>query len=99
MSSGIIGVREHGKPSTYNGYGGRKGCRCESCTEANAARAREQRAIRLAARVLVNGRLVAPLPPRCHGRLSTYTNHGCRCRPCTEANNRYGASTRKRGRR
>jgi hypothetical protein len=24
-----------------------------------------------------------------HGRRSTYTNHGCRCIPCTTANNEY----------
>lgn len=24
-----------------------------------------------------------------HGTYSSYTNHGCRCRPCTEANSAY----------
>jgi hypothetical protein len=44
---------------------------------------------RLAARVLIDGRLVAPLPPNHHGKHATYANHGCRCEPCGEANRNY----------
>lgn len=49
-------------------------------------RAQRNRAIRLARRVLVEGRLVAPLPAERHGMQSSYTNHGCRCEECTAAN-------------
>lgn len=54
-------------------------------TEASA-RVAEYRRLRLALRVLVNGRMVAAhLPPESHGRESTYGNHGCQCPPCTAA--------------
>lgn len=51
---------------------------------------------RLAARVLVDGRLVAPLPPVHHGKHATYVNHGCRCLKCGEANAAYCESWRAR---
>lgn len=51
---------------------------------------------RLAARVLVDGRLVAPLPPIHHGKHSTYVNHGCRCEKCGAANAAYCESWRAR---
>jgi hypothetical protein len=38
-----------------------------------------------AQRKLVDGRWVAPVHPDQHGSMSTYTNRGCRCWPCTEA--------------
>lgn len=39
---------------------------------------------RYAMRVEVDGRLVAAhLPEDYHGRQGTYSNHGCRCAPCT----------------
>lgn len=49
-------------------------------------RAQRNRAARLARRVRVDGRLVAPLPDEKHGTTSAYSNWGCRCLPCTEAN-------------
>jgi len=49
-------------------------------------RAQRNRAARLARRVEVDGRLVAPLPEERHGQLGSYLNHGCRCESCTEAN-------------
>jgi hypothetical protein len=50
-------------------------------------RAQNQRATRWARRVVVDGRLVAAhLPNERHGLPSTYTNHGCQCGPCTQAN-------------
>lgn len=42
--------------------------------------------IRLSRRVLVDGRLIAPLPTHRHGITSTYVNWGCRCVACAEAN-------------
>jgi hypothetical protein len=37
---------------------------------------------------MVDGRLVAPLPEEKHG-LGGYSNHGCRCETCCEANLAY----------
>lgn len=54
-------------------------------------RAQRNRALRLARRVLVDGRLIAPLPEDRHG-LGGYSNHGCRCETCSEANNVYSRS-------
>lgn len=48
-------------------------------------RAQRNKAARLARRVLIDGRLVAPLPEEKHGLRSTYVNHGCQCGPCTDA--------------
>jgi len=53
---------------------------------ANAAeRALAGRAQRFAARELIDGRLVAVKASQ-HGSATTYSNHGCRCQPCTDAN-------------
>jgi len=41
------------------------------------------RARNRARRVLVDGRLVAPLPEERHGTESTFNNWGCQCEPCT----------------
>lgn len=49
-------------------------------------RAQRNRAARLARRVEIDGRLVAPLPPERHGLQASYTNWGCRCEDCTRAN-------------
>jgi hypothetical protein len=38
-----------------------------------------------AERVLIDGVLVAVLPPERHGQLSTYKNFGCRCNRCRAA--------------
>jgi DNA-binding transcriptional regulator LsrR (DeoR family) len=65
--------------------------------EHSAARSRRRRqawqrernvtskAQRLASRVLIDGRLVA-VKAKTHGSATTYSNGGCRCEPCTEAN-------------
>lgn len=63
-----------------------QGCRCTTCRAENAAGARRKRQARMAVRILVDGRLTAPLPPERHGRPGTYSYHGCRCVPCTRAN-------------
>lgn len=60
-------------------------CRCDVCKSANRVAQAEGRRARRAARVLVDGCLVAPLPLERHGKPSTYTNHACRCAPCTAA--------------
>lgn len=39
------------------------------------------------ARVLVDGRLVCPLPEPYHGRENTYDYYGCRCQRCTDVKN------------
>lgn len=49
-------------------------------------RHQRNRAARLARRVLVDGRLVAPVPVERHGTQALYTNWGCRCLRCTTAN-------------
>jgi len=46
---------------------------------------REERARARAARVLIDGRLVA-VRAKVHGKRSTYNNHGCQCAPCCAAN-------------
>lgn len=72
----------HGKYSTYTN----QRCRCDECREAARVRMGSYRKARFATRVMVNGRLVAPgLPKESHGKEGTYTNHGCRCQPCTTA--------------
>jgi hypothetical protein len=72
----------HGKPSTYTN----RRCRCAPCSEAHAEYLKELRDRRYAQRFLRNGRWIAPLPHSAHGRQATYTNWGCRCPWCTEAN-------------
>ena len=68
----------HGQSSTYINYG----CHCEPCMEAHRVAQADQRAKLRARRVLIDGRLVAPLPPDQHGLVSTFSNHGCQCDPC-----------------
>lgn len=62
-----------------------RGCRCDTCREAHAEKQRGGTERRRASRVLVDGRLVAPLPAEKHGRWSTYVNYSCRCDPCVQA--------------
>lgn len=60
-----------------------------ACYVLRMAREREQGAdlaARFPNRVLIDGRMVAPVPDEQHGSASTYNNHGCRCRPCERAN-------------
>jgi hypothetical protein len=72
----------HGLNSGYSHYG----CRCGPCRVAHAAAWRRMREVRLASRVRVSGRWVAPLPASRHGLINTYVYHGCRCETCTETN-------------
>lgn len=70
---------------THGAYGYKNAlCRCETCVTGHRQLVRDTRAARYAARVPVDGRLVAPGAVR-HGAVSTYQNHGCRCLPCTAA--------------
>lgn len=71
----------HGTATSYN-----RGCPCDLCKAKNTARNTTLRNQRTAQRVLIHGRLVAPLPPEKHGKYSTYVNWKCRCIPCTDAN-------------
>lgn len=63
---------------------GNRDCRCATCTADRVAYQAEQVTARRAARVLLDGRLVAPGAP--HGTGGGYTNWSCRCPACTEAN-------------
>lgn len=68
--------------------GWRGGCRCDRCTKAHAQPGRQARERRLAARIEINGRMVA-WRAQDHGSFVTYVNHGCRCQPCTAATSEY----------
>lgn len=63
----------HGHPTKY-----KQGCRCEECTDATTASARDWRA-----RVRQDPTAADRAG---HGRASTYKNYGCRCRRCVTAN-------------
>lgn len=77
-------------------------CRCDTCRDAHTRRLvasqskmrREHRAKRL----LVNGRLVAPLPPEKHGTFRTYSHYGCRCEACSAAGRAVNKARRDRRR-
>ncbi|MGE3795955.1 MAG: hypothetical protein AB7I38_18795 [Dehalococcoidia bacterium] len=91
--------QRHGIPSSYN-----RGCRCDECRSANAVR--HQAAIHsykganqrrnYAKRTFVAGRWIAPLPDEKHGKVGTYTRHGCRCISCTRAYREHQAAYRAR---
>lgn len=51
---------------------------------------------RYAERMLINGRLVAPLPAGRHGRMVTYVKHGCRCDLCRDVAARSRAAYRRK---
>ena len=74
--------RTHGTNSTY-----KAGCRCEPCTKAASAYAKERRLAREA------GDIRTSTGERTHGARSTY-KAGCRCKPCTEAQSAYNAKQR-----
>ena len=61
-------------------------------------RARRGRARRFAARVEIDGRLVA-VNAREHGKPATRTNHGCECEPCKAAAAAYNTPYRRELRR
>ena len=75
--------RTHGLPNTY-----KAGCRCEPCTKAASAYAKERYAARKA------GDIRKPAGQRKHGGRGTY-NAGCRCRECTDAQSAYKAQQRE----
>ena len=75
--------RTHGLPNTY-----KAGCRCEPCTKAASAYAKERYAARKA------GDIRKPAGQRKHGGRGTY-NAGCRCRECTDAQSAYKAKQRE----
>lgn len=81
MPQGHSGSATHGGSGTlYN-----KGCRCDPCRVAHYRRMAASVAKRWAARIPgENGRPYA-VGAHSHGSTSTYTNWGCRCDPCTEA--------------
>lgn len=71
-------VQHGGSGATYV-----RGCRCDTCRQANTARCGRRRSERKAARVPgPDGRLVATTTDR-HGTPGAYSNHGCRCVACT----------------
>ena len=79
-----MGKAAHGGSGTlYN-----RGCRCAPCLVAHRLRTRIARKARFAERVW---RVADGVPylyavrASVHGSKSTYTNWGCRCPPCTQA--------------
>lgn len=76
-------MTNHGITGYYNG------CRCDTCATASAAWRKQRNDRRKQQRVLVAGRLIAPLPTEQHGKVSTYTNWFCRCRDCRTAASSY----------
>jgi hypothetical protein len=87
--------RWHG---TSGGYTNHK-CRCDECRAAWRAYISRRRAERYAE---VNGGPASDdvrakkLADVKHGTESTYTNWGCRCRPCTDGHNAYCRAARQR---
>lgn len=80
---------EHGTAQAYNA----DGCRCAVCKAGNAQRMNDYRQEKKDRRVLIDGRLVAPVAPELHGRRSTYTNQWCRCEACVAANTATNGTT------
>lgn len=48
----------------------------------SVSRREQRRRFWYAARVEIDGRLVAPVRPELHGRYDTYVSYGCRCEQC-----------------
>jgi hypothetical protein len=71
-----LDAREHGLVPTY-----KAGCHCTACRAAVVTYMHELRRRYAAARVLIDGRLVAVEAGE-HGKRTTYDNHLCRCLPC-----------------
>lgn len=68
--------------STYSNHR----CRCDECRKSWTDYTKRRQSERHALRIEIDGKLVAAhLPEEQHGRENTYGNHGCRCRPCTDA--------------
>jgi hypothetical protein len=72
-----------------------RGCTCDVCLRAHRERLAQLRREHAAARVLIDGRLVATGAPQ-HGSRSTYVNWMCRCVPCTAAHTASLAARRRR---
>jgi hypothetical protein len=62
-------VRTHGTASAYNG-----GCRCDDCKASHRDRIARQKLARKDKEVTAE-----------HGKVATYRNWSCRCRPCMDA--------------
>lgn len=82
----------------HNGTDYEHGCRCDTCRAANTNRTNRRRHQRRAMRQLINGDLVAPLPPERHGHISTYVNWDCRCPACRAVGAQRNAADRARRR-
>lgn len=88
---------EHGKRQTYV-HGG---CRCDPCAEANREYLRKYRAankekiratqLRYTAKLKESNGIDIP-----HGTRSGYSDYGCRCDRCKEANTNYARRYRER---
>ncbi len=65
----------------------------------DAERQRRARARNRAKRILVDGRLIAPLPADRHGTQSTFNNWGCQCDPCRTVNRNRQRADRERAQR
>ena len=72
------------------------GCHCPVCRAGNTTRHRDLRKTRFSKRVLVGGRLIAPVPTERHALMTTYNNWGCRCWPCTKAASAYKVAARRK---
>lgn len=89
-----MGEIKHGTVGAYTNHA----CRCKECRAANRRSHQSRREQRQAERVMVGGRLIAPLPDEYHGRPSTYAYHGCRCRDCVGAHREMIADLRRQRR-
>lgn len=67
----------------YNDGPGRN---CEGCRRAYNAYTQDLKNRRKVGREDVGGRPTTTRGNLPHGSASTYNNHGCRCKPCTQAN-------------
>jgi hypothetical protein len=91
----------HGTANDY-GYEHAR-CRCDLCTRAHRDRMRGQRArraVRLIERKRSDGTVyLFAQGAAYHGKQGTYSNRGCRCDPCVEANKLQCREWKKRQKR
>lgn len=85
---------KHGTAGGYRYYR----CPCAACLQANREDNRARQQARRDRRVMVDGRLVAPVPPEMHGNANTYQSWCCRCADCTEAHRQRCIVWRERAR-
>lgn len=76
-------MAEHGTVTEY-----RNGCRCTPCTVEHGEAVNRQREDRQ--------KRLKSLPRKAHGKVSTYTNWGCRCTKCVKATAKYQLEYRER---